>query len=145
YRDEEAYRFAFARFINLVPRSGMLVAGWESPIVRELAAKSFAPVASFGIQEADSGEVPAAAAVSGSDHPGSAAGADATQLAWTARDVRYGEDMTRFVVLHQGQVWGDVETPLAGAHNVRNCLAAIAAAHAVGAEPAKVQEALRTF
>ncbi len=145
YRDEEAYRFAFARFINLVPRSGTLVAGWESPIVRELAAKSFAPVASFGIQEVDSGDVPGAAAASGSDHPGSAAGADATRPAWTARDVRYGEDMTRFVVLHHGQVWGDVETPLAGAYNVRNCLAAIAAAHAVGADPAKVQEALRTF
>src|SRR5690606_12744437 len=56
-----------------------------------------------------------------------------------------GEDMTRFVVLHHGHVWGDVETPLAGAYNVRNCLAAIAAAHAVGADPAKVQEALRTF
>src|SRR5690606_7050639 len=55
YRDEEAYRFAFSRFINQIPRSGTLVAGWESPIVRELAAKSFAPVASFGLSAADAG------------------------------------------------------------------------------------------
>ncbi|HEU5208647.1 MAG TPA: UDP-N-acetylmuramate:L-alanyl-gamma-D-glutamyl-meso-diaminopimelate ligase [Longimicrobiales bacterium] len=119
YRDEEAYRFAFSRFINQIPRSGTLVAGWESPIVRELAANSFAPVASFGLTEA--------------------------ALTWAARDIRYDEDMTRFVVLHEGREWGTVETPLAGAYNVRNCLAAIGAAHAVGAEPAKVQEALRTF
>jgi len=141
YRDEEAYRFAFSRFINQVPRTGTLVAGWESPIVRELAAKSFAPVASFGI-EPDSDDVPAAAAAAPNPAGNAAA---ATQLAWAARDIRYDEDMTRFVVVHDGEIWGHVETPLAGAYNVRNCLAAIAAAHAVGAEPAKVREALRTF
>jgi UDP-N-acetylmuramate-alanine ligase len=37
YRDEEAYKFAFARFINLIPMNGVLVAGWDSPITRELA------------------------------------------------------------------------------------------------------------
>jgi UDP-N-acetylmuramate: L-alanyl-gamma-D-glutamyl-meso-diaminopimelate ligase len=63
---------------------------------------------------------------------------------WTARDVRFGE-ITRFTVLHDGAVWGDVETPLAGAFSVRNCLAAIAAAHAVGADPAGVQQALRSY
>ena len=47
YRDEEAYKFAFARFINLIPKNGVLVAGWDSPIVRQLAPKSFAPVESF--------------------------------------------------------------------------------------------------
>jgi UDP-N-acetylmuramate: L-alanyl-gamma-D-glutamyl-meso-diaminopimelate ligase len=49
YRDEQAYRFAFERFINLIPRRGTLVAGWESQIVRELAPASHAPVESFGL------------------------------------------------------------------------------------------------
>lgn len=147
YRDEEAYRFAFARFINQVPRTGTLVAGHESPIVRELTAKSFAPVAWFAISQDASGDVPAADAVPDAHAAPSAEGSDASAAAsaWTARDVRYDEDVTRFTVLHEGAVWGEVETPLAGAYNVRNCLAAIAAAHAVGADPAKVQEALRTF
>jgi UDP-N-acetylmuramate: L-alanyl-gamma-D-glutamyl-meso-diaminopimelate ligase len=48
YRDEEAYTFAFGRFINLIPKNGVLIAGWDSPIMRELAPKSFAPVESFG-------------------------------------------------------------------------------------------------
>jgi UDP-N-acetylmuramate: L-alanyl-gamma-D-glutamyl-meso-diaminopimelate ligase len=124
YRDEEAYRFAFARFINLVPGNGTLIAGWDSPIVRELAPKSFAPVESFGYV----GEY------GGSGEP-----------RWTAADVAFGPEGTSFTVLHDGQEWGAAETPLAGAFNVRNCLAAIAAADSVGAEPERVREGLRTF
>jgi UDP-N-acetylmuramate: L-alanyl-gamma-D-glutamyl-meso-diaminopimelate ligase len=71
YRDEEAYRFAFARFINLVPRSGTLVAGWDSPMVRDLAPAAFAPVESFGYTEGGSAD---------GEHP-----------RWTARDVEFGE------------------------------------------------------
>ncbi len=123
FRDEDAYRFAFARFINLIPSNGTLVAGWESAAVRELAARSLAPVESFGL-----------GATSTSWHP-----------RWTATDIAYGPDGTRFTVVHDDDVWGEVETPLAGAFNVRNCLAAIAAAEAVDAERDAVREALRTF
>ncbi|CAN5146163.1 UDP-N-acetylmuramate:L-alanyl-gamma-D-glutamyl-meso-diaminopimelate ligase [soil metagenome] len=128
YRDERAYRFAFARFINLVPDNGALIAGWDSPIVRELSAKSFAPVESFGY-EPDAG-----AAATAGDHP-----------RWTAQDVEFGETTTHFTVLHDGAVWGEVESPLAGAFNVRNILAAIAAAHSIGADPAGIRDGLRTF
>ena len=120
YRDEEAYRFAFARFINLIPGNGTLVAGWDSPIVRELAAKSFAPVESFGFDE----------------H---------ANARWQAQNVGFETDVMRFRVLHNGQPYGDVVTPLAGAFNVRNCLAAIAVADALGAERSNVLEGLRTF
>jgi UDP-N-acetylmuramate: L-alanyl-gamma-D-glutamyl-meso-diaminopimelate ligase len=125
YRDETAYRFAFARFINLVPDNGTLVAGWDSPIVRELAAKSFAPVESFAYD--DGGPVAAPSAC------------------WAARDVEFGPQVTRFRVEHDGRPWGTVESPLAGAFNVRNSLAVIAAAAAVGAPAAGVLEGIRTF
>jgi UDP-N-acetylmuramate: L-alanyl-gamma-D-glutamyl-meso-diaminopimelate ligase len=126
YRDEEAYRFAFSRFVNLVPRTGTLVAGWDSPIARELAAASLAPVQSFGY----GGEADA----QGDGHP-----------RWTAVDVQFAESGTRFAVLHDGEHWGQVETPLSGAFSVRNCLAVIAAAEAAGADPDGVREGLRTF
>jgi UDP-N-acetylmuramate: L-alanyl-gamma-D-glutamyl-meso-diaminopimelate ligase len=125
YRDEEAYRFAFARFINLVPRNGALVAGWDSPITRELAPKSFAPIESFGY--------------------GDDAAADGEHPRWTARDVSFGEQGTRFTAVHGGEVWGQVQTPLTGAFNVRNCLAVIAAAESIGADRDGVREGLRTF
>jgi UDP-N-acetylmuramate: L-alanyl-gamma-D-glutamyl-meso-diaminopimelate ligase len=123
YRDETAYLYAFARFINLIPSSGRLIAGWDSPAVRDLAPKSLAPVEPFAYD------------------PETEVGAD---IMWTARDVTFGE-MTRFTVLHAGGEWGEVETPLSGAFSIRNCLAAIAAAEAVGADRECVREALGTY
>jgi UDP-N-acetylmuramate: L-alanyl-gamma-D-glutamyl-meso-diaminopimelate ligase len=122
YRDEEAYRWAFARFINLIPRNGTLVAGWDSPISRELAPRAFSRIESFGITDG-SGPYP---------H-------------WSALDVEFGEKATRFTVVHGGKEWGRVETPLAGGFNVRNCLAAIAACEAVGADRDGVREGLASF
>jgi UDP-N-acetylmuramate: L-alanyl-gamma-D-glutamyl-meso-diaminopimelate ligase len=126
YRDEEAYKFAFARFINLVPKNGVVIAGWDSPIMRELAPKSFAPVESFGYGD-DAAVVP----------PG--------QAHWHARDVEFSESGTRFRAFRSDKEWGAVDTPLAGAFNVRNVLAVIAAAEAVKADRDGVREGLRTF
>ena len=125
YRDEEAYKFAFARFINLVPKNGVLVAGWDSPLTRELAAKSFAPVESFAY---DDQTLPPA----GQPH-------------WRAREVEFSESGTRFRAWRSGEEWGKVETPLAGAFNVRNVLAVIAAAESIKADRDGVRNGLRTF
>ncbi|HET8657088.1 MAG TPA: Mur ligase domain-containing protein [Longimicrobiaceae bacterium] len=149
YRDEEAYLFAFARFVNLIPGNGTLVAGWDSPLARALAPRSWAPVEGFSYAAAG-GEPPAP------EHAAAAPevlGASSTlrrpplgeQPRWTAVDVEFGRERTRFRVLHEGREWGVVETPLAGAINVRNCLAVIAAAQAAGADRAGVIEGLRTF
>jgi UDP-N-acetylmuramate: L-alanyl-gamma-D-glutamyl-meso-diaminopimelate ligase len=120
YRDDIAYNYAFERFINLIPGNGTLVAGWDSDIVRRLSAKSLATVQSFGYGGAETPR-------------------------WTAHAVDFGGDATRFSVRHDDQPWGDVVTPLAGEFNVRNCLAAIAAAVAAGAEREGIVEGLRTF
>ncbi|HYU52603.1 MAG TPA: UDP-N-acetylmuramate:L-alanyl-gamma-D-glutamyl-meso-diaminopimelate ligase, partial [Gemmatimonadaceae bacterium] len=125
YRDEEAYKFAFARFINLVPKNGVVIAGWDSPIVRELAPKSFAPIESFAYGD-------------DTTPPGG-------QLHWHARDVEFSEDGTRFRAFRSNEEWGVVDTPLAGAFNVRNVLAVIAAAEAVKADRDGVRKGLRTF
>jgi UDP-N-acetylmuramate: L-alanyl-gamma-D-glutamyl-meso-diaminopimelate ligase len=124
YRDEVAYRFAFERFINLIPSAGTLVAGWDSPIVRELAPRSFAPVESFGY------DGPPAA-----DH----------NPRWTADSVRFEVESTHFTVRRDGTAWGEVSTPLAGAFSIRNCLAVIAAAVAAGAEPESILHGLASF
>ena len=123
YRDEEAYRFAFSRFINLIPRNGTLIAGWDSPIARELAPAALSRIESFGFDPDGAADVPY----------------------WTAEDVDFAGETTRFTVVKGGEQWGEVETPLAGAFSVRNCLAAIAAADAVGADRDGVREGLRTF
>jgi UDP-N-acetylmuramate: L-alanyl-gamma-D-glutamyl-meso-diaminopimelate ligase len=126
YRDEEAYKFAFARFINLVPKNGVIVAGWDSPIVRELSPKSPAPVESFAY--GDDSIKPTGA-----------------QPHWHARNVEFSEDGTRFRAFRSNEEWGEVDTPLAGAFNVRNALAVIAAAESVKADRDGVRLGFRTF
>jgi len=125
YRDEEAYKFAFARFINLIPKNGVLIAGWDSPIARELAPKSFAPVESFAY--------------------GTETKPPEGQPHWHARGVEFSETGTKFRAFRSEEEWGMVDTPLAGAFNVRNVLAVIAAAEAVNADRDGVREGLRTF
>ena len=125
YRDEEAYKFAFARFINLVPRNGVVIAGWDSPIARELVPKSIAPVESFAYGD----ETPPP---KGQPH-------------WHARDVEFSEQGTRFRAFRSDNEWGAIDTPLAGAFNVRNVLAVIAASESIKADRDGVREGLRTF
>lgn len=122
YRDEEAYKFAFARFINLVPRNGLVVAGWDSPLVREIVPRSFAPVEFFSFD----GEEP-------------------IQGGWTAKDVTFGEAGTRFTVVRDGREFGTFEMPMTGAFSVRNALAVISAASGVGAEKDSIAEAFRSY
>src|SRR5882672_8783754 len=44
-----ASRTAFRRLINIVPRSGLIVAGVDSPVVEEIIPKAFSRVATAGI------------------------------------------------------------------------------------------------
>jgi len=101
------------------------VAGWDSPIVRKLAAKSFAPVESFAYGSND-------APIDAARH-------------WSAENVEFGEKGTSFRVMRGGKLWGEVTTTLAGAFNVRNTLAVIAVAESIGADREGVKEGLRTF
>src|SRR5437867_4713380 len=49
YADLDAIRTAFRRLINIVPRSGLIVAGVDSPVVREIIPKGLSRVATAGI------------------------------------------------------------------------------------------------
>ncbi len=173
YRDQEAYELAFRRFVNLVPGKGTLVVGWDTPAARRLSEGSFAPVHSVGIEGDEAGgdeergpapdpstapgtergpvpvedEVDASddevAAVIGSGAAGP--GADAAHPRWRARDVRYGESGTSFELVHDGAVVGYFESALTGGFNLRNAVAAVAAARAVGASWQGIRHGLASF
>src|SRR5438874_12234164 len=49
YSDLEALKVSFRRLINIVPRSGLIVAGVDSPAVKELIPAAFSRVATAGI------------------------------------------------------------------------------------------------
>ncbi|MEP6786960.1 MAG: UDP-N-acetylmuramate:L-alanyl-gamma-D-glutamyl-meso-diaminopimelate ligase [Acidobacteriota bacterium] len=122
YKDIDAIKWQFSRLLNLVPANGRLIAGVDSPVVREVLAemegKLFTNVETFGLS---------------------------LDAKWQARDIDFTGDTTKFLVLRNGQGWGEFETNLIGEFNVRNCLAVIIAAEAWGISNEKIQEAFRTF
>lgn len=118
YPDLESLRMAFRRLLNLVPRSGRVLIGADSPEALRLAECARCPVETFGL----------------GDH------AD-----WRADELRAASAGTVFQLWHRGAPIGHVSLPLFGAHNVRNALAAIAAAHAAGVDATVAAAALATF
>jgi len=118
YPDMDAVRLAFRRLVNLVPRNGLLLLGADSPEALALQAHAVSPVETFGTAE----------------------GAD-----WQAQDIEYRDGKTSFTVRRRGEVFGTFESPLLGAHNVRNALAAMAVGAFVGLDATDVADGLRTF
>ena len=122
YKDLDAVKLAFRRLMNLVPGRGRLIAGWDSPAVREVVAvfggRLHTRLETFGTSE---------------------------DARWRAVDVDYSGALTRFKVLRDGAPWGEFETPLIGDFNVLNCLSVIIAADAWGVPAGKIKEALSTF
>ena len=118
YPDLAAVQTAFLRLLSVIPRRGSLIAGIESPALAELLPRAFCPVVTFGLSE----------------------GAH-----WRALDLRRGGNLTTFRLQVRGRDEGDFKVSLRGDHNVRNALAALAAADAAGLPPAACRAALAKF
>jgi UDP-N-acetylmuramate: L-alanyl-gamma-D-glutamyl-meso-diaminopimelate ligase len=122
YADLNAVKTAFRRLMNLVPGNGRLIAGWDSPHVREVVAemgsKLFTRLETFGTCD------------------------DAT---WQARDIDYSKELASFRVFREGREWGEFQTTLIGDFNIRNVLAVIVAADAWGIGREEINHALATF
>ena len=118
YPDLLAVQTAFVRLLSVIPRSGLLVAGVESPALREILPSAFCRVETFGLTgEAD----------------------------WRAVDVRPDGRFTRFRLVRRGKDEGEFALSLAGEHNVRNALAALAVAAEAGVSPEAARPALAAF
>ena len=118
YRDLEAVKTAFKRFVNLIPRRGRLVAFDGSENVTECAAKAFCKVERYGF-------------ASGSD--------------WQVRDLRHEEGSTRWSVFKGGEPCLELSLQMAGEHNALNATAAAALAFGNGVPAAAIAEAVATF
>jgi UDP-N-acetylmuramate: L-alanyl-gamma-D-glutamyl-meso-diaminopimelate ligase len=122
YRDLDAVKLAFRRFMNLVPENGRLIAGWESPnvraVVESFGEKLFTRLETFGTD---------------------------ASAKWQVRNAEFGEGLSRFEVFCENQAWGEFQTPLVGEFNLLNCLAVIVAADAWGVSKEKIQGALASF
>jgi UDP-N-acetylmuramate: L-alanyl-gamma-D-glutamyl-meso-diaminopimelate ligase len=118
YADLDAVRLAFRRLVNLVPRNGLLLLGADSADALALKEKAVSPVQTFGL--ADDAE-------------------------WRADGLETTSGLTRFTVHRAGELFGRFQSPLLGAHNVRNALAAIAVGAHRGLDAATLAAGLRAF
>jgi UDP-N-acetylmuramate: L-alanyl-gamma-D-glutamyl-meso-diaminopimelate ligase len=118
YPDFAAITLAFKRFVNLVPRRGLLIVGSDSVPAASLKDSARSRVETFGTGPS----------------------AD-----WQAYDLRPVGLATEFRVRRMGKEFGDFEVPLVGEHNVRNALAAIAVATEAGIGAQPIAEGLRLF
>ncbi len=122
YKDLDAVKLAFRRFMNLVPENGRLIAGWDSPnvraVVESFGPKLFTQVETFGTSD---------------------------DARWQVRNADFSGGLSKFEVFREQQPWGEFETPLLGEFNLLNCLAVIIAADAWGISQGKIQTALKSF
>jgi len=118
YADLDAVLTAFRRLVRLVPRNGLLLIGADSPHAQALVPTAVSPVETFGLDET---------------------------ATWRGSAIEHRDGLTRFDVHRDGTLFGRFESPLLGAHNVRNALAAIAVGTRVGITPQTLVEGLRQF
>ena len=102
-----------------------MIAGWDSPVVREIVEHPIAPQGVWSPLERFS--------------------IDREDAEWIARDLEFTPNETSFKVFRCGNEYDQFRTPLAGRFNVRNCLGVIAAAETLGIERRATAEALATF
>src|SRR5215813_6303218 len=117
YADLESIKTAFRRLINIVPRSGLIIAGVDSPVVRELIPAAFSRVATAGIGIGE----------------------------WQASKVQPDGDGMAFDVLRSESLVGSFTVPLPGVFNVQNALGVIVAANELGIDNRTIQKGLSTF
>jgi UDP-N-acetylmuramate: L-alanyl-gamma-D-glutamyl-meso-diaminopimelate ligase len=120
FRDEEAVRVAFRKFVTLIPEDGLLVACAASPGAMEVARGARCQVLTYG-------------------RPGS--GAD-----WTFEvAARAAGGRTTLTLARRGERVGTVDTNLPGIYNHENLVGVIAVAVGIGIELPAIARAVRRF
>ena len=117
YADLEAIKTSFRRLINIVPRSGLIVAGVDSPVVKELIPAAFSRVATAGIGLGE----------------------------WQARNIEPCAEGMSFEVVRNVEPLGRFNIPMMGVFNVQNALGAIVVARELNVDNETIQRALTTF
>jgi len=117
YADLDALKTSFRRLINIVPGAGLIVAGADSEVVRELIPAAFSRVATAGLEFGD----------------------------WRAKDIASAGDGMTFDVVNKDAHVGRFSIPLMGRFNVDNALGVIVVAKELGLDNAAIQRGLSTF
>jgi UDP-N-acetylmuramate: L-alanyl-gamma-D-glutamyl-meso-diaminopimelate ligase len=118
YANLDAITLQFRRLAGLVPSNGLLLLGRDNPNATALARAAKSSVETFGFDP------------------------DST---WQAHDLEHADGVASFGVRRNGRFFGHFRSPLIGAHNVRNALAAIAGGAYTGLDAEMLAAGLARF
>jgi UDP-N-acetylmuramate: L-alanyl-gamma-D-glutamyl-meso-diaminopimelate ligase len=118
YRDLEAVKAAFRKFVALVPQDGRLIVCADDPNAAEIAAASGVPVETYGIEEG---------------------------AFWRGRPIQADDEGVEIDITRQGAPFVRGRIPLFGPHNLRNALAVTAAAASRGVSAPAIASGLASF
>jgi len=118
YANLDAIKLQFQRLVNLMPRSGYLAIGADSPAALEVGANGLCRKETFGTHaESD----------------------------WSAHRIAREDHRLCFDVLYRKKLFGRMRLGILGNYNVRNALATIATLNHLGVSEEKIREGLETF
>jgi len=119
FKDLEAVKSAFRKFVGLIPQDGTLIAHYDEPNVREISAHCRGRVRYY----------------STGDH----------QQEWWGRIVSASRNHCKIEIYRQGKLWERISSPIFGTHNLKNTIAVAAMADSVGIAPDKFRSAVESF
>jgi UDP-N-acetylmuramate: L-alanyl-gamma-D-glutamyl-meso-diaminopimelate ligase len=123
----DAVRDSFKKLVALLPADGLLVVCSESPDALAVASHAACQVERYAVLDDADGTPPAG-------------------TTWWANNLEVGKSgRVAFDVYHKGERFERFETLLVGRHNVDNCVAAIAVAHARGVSIKEIQRGVAGF
>ena len=123
----EAVRDTFKKLVALMPSDGLLVVCAESQDALAVAKHAQCPVEAYCVLDDADGTPPQG-------------------VSWWAQNLEVGKSgRVAFEVFHKNERFERFETLLVGHHNVANCVAAIAVAHARGVAIKDIQRGIGSF
>jgi len=132
----DAVRDTFKKLVALIPQDGLLVVCAESSDARAVAKYAACQVEQYCVLGGDAGETFEVDTEAGMP----------SDVTWWARNLEVGKSgRIGFDVYHNGERVERFESLLVGRHNVLNCVAAIAVAHARGVSIRDIQRGVATF
>ena len=117
FKDLDDVEHSFRAFADLVPENGLIVANRDDVNTMHTLEGETRPVLTFGLEEGD---------------------VHAANLTWN-------HGLPTFDIIYRGEVFTRVDLHVPGEHNVKNALAAAAAAIALAVSPKAVSEGLNAF
>ncbi len=119
FKDLDAVKAAFRKFVALIPPDGTLVAHYDEANVREIAQGCRGRIRYYSTD----------------DH----------KQEWWGRIVSASPVSCRIEIYLREKLWVRISSPLFGTHNLKNIIAVAAVADSIGVTPEVFQKALESF